>query len=278
MGENLSLQTLCSRLSYGYRYEKNLQGDIVAIYNASGTKLVSYVYDAWGNVTRTYHNGGSSTGAAKNPFTYRGYYYDWDTGFYYLQSRYYDPAVGRFINADGYVSTGQGLIGNNMFAYCNNNPVMYVDRNGESGLLFILLLGAVALGLTSSTSTPKKDTEISKDDIHLYDSKTGTPQEGKINVAFSPNGPNPSFQIKDSYKIKKEKDQRTILKYIMESEYYDQKIYQRTMDSMIIEWKAHNDLYRLWKHKRLADVDFDKKSEGMWYIEFYFLAIKEATK
>ena len=64
MGENLSLQTSCSRLSYGYRYEKNLQGDIVAIYNASGTKLVSYVYDAWGNVSRSYHNNGNDTGAA----------------------------------------------------------------------------------------------------------------------------------------------------------------------------------------------------------------------
>ena len=95
-----------------------------------GTKIVSYVYDAWGNLNITYYNGGVNTGAAKNPFTYRGYYYDRDICFYYLQSRYYDPLVGRFINVDGYVSTGQGLIGNNMFAYCNNNPVMYVDPTG----------------------------------------------------------------------------------------------------------------------------------------------------
>jgi len=68
--------------------------------------------------------------AAKNPFTYRGYYYDYDLELYYLQTRYYDPVVGRFINADSYVSTGQGLIGNNMFAYCNNNPVMRCDPCG----------------------------------------------------------------------------------------------------------------------------------------------------
>ena len=114
-----------------YLFEKNLQGDVVAIYNASGIKLVSYTYDAWGKVTTAYHNGGASTGARYNPFRYRGYYYDDDTGLYYLNSRYYDPATGRFINADVYVSTGQGIIGNNMYAYCNNNPIMYVDTTGQ---------------------------------------------------------------------------------------------------------------------------------------------------
>jgi hypothetical protein len=63
-----------------YWFEKNLQGDIVAVYNTSGTKLVSYIYDAWGNTTVTYSNGGASTTAVKNPFTYRGYYYDSDLG------------------------------------------------------------------------------------------------------------------------------------------------------------------------------------------------------
>ena len=58
--------------------------------------------------------------------------YDEETGFYYLRSRYYDPSVGRFLNADGLVSTGIGFDGNNMFAYCNNNPVMFVDPNGTS--------------------------------------------------------------------------------------------------------------------------------------------------
>jgi len=70
------------------------------------------------------------TGAA-NPFRYRGYYYDIETGFYYLNSRYYDPAVGRFINADSYATTGQGVLGSNMFAYCLNNPVNRVDQSGS---------------------------------------------------------------------------------------------------------------------------------------------------
>ena len=93
-------------------YEKNLQGDIVAVYNSSGTKLVSYNYtDAWGNHSISYSNGGASTGAQYNPFRYRGYYYDTDLYMYYLQSRYYDAKICRFISADGYVSTGQGDLG-----------------------------------------------------------------------------------------------------------------------------------------------------------------------
>lgn len=67
---------------------------------------------------------------ALNPLRYRGYVYDTETGLYYLQSRYYDPEIGRFINADAFTSTGQGLLGNNMFAYCGNNPVVYEDDSG----------------------------------------------------------------------------------------------------------------------------------------------------
>ena len=112
-------------------FEKNLQGDIVAVYNSAGTKILSYKYDAWGNFTGTTHATDSIGGAAKNPFRYRGYYYDSDLGFYVTGTRYYDPAIGRFINADSYVSTGQGLLGYNMYAYCKNNPVNYVDYSGE---------------------------------------------------------------------------------------------------------------------------------------------------
>ena len=114
-------------------FEKNLQGDIVAVYNAAGTKLISYTYDAWGNFVTTYHNDCTASDPANfNPYRYRSYYYDAETGLYYLQSRYYDPVIGRFINADKYVSTGQGILSNNMFAYCVNNPVNRIDKTGTS--------------------------------------------------------------------------------------------------------------------------------------------------
>ena len=109
-----------------YYYITNLQGDVISLELADGGSGASYAYDAWGNIIAM-----SGTLAELNPLRYRGYVYDQETGFYYLNSRYYDPAVGRFINADSYPTTGQGLVGNNMFAYCGNNPIMYVDRNGD---------------------------------------------------------------------------------------------------------------------------------------------------
>ena len=128
-----------------YWFERNLQGDITAIYNASGTKLVSYKYDAWGNHTPAYSNGGVSiVPVVNNPLRYRGYYYDSDLGLYYLQSRYYDSKTGRFINADS--ALYEGLLGSNMYAYCENNPVMYVDYSGENA--------ALALGTWLGVATP----------------------------------------------------------------------------------------------------------------------------
>ena len=114
-----------------YWFEKNLQGDIVAVYNENGTKLVSYTYDAWGNVTTTYHNSGASTAAQYNPFRYRGYYYDSELGFYYLNSRYYDSETGRFLNADKFVNANGDMTGFNMFAYCGNDPTTNYDKTGE---------------------------------------------------------------------------------------------------------------------------------------------------
>ena len=129
-------------------YEKNLQGDIIAVYSSAGAKLATYTYsDAWGNHLVSYTNGGDSTGVIYNPFRYRGYYYDSDLGMYYLQSRYYDAKICRFISADGYVSTGQGILGNNMFAYCGNNPVNMVDPTGEIAIttLILIIVGAAII-------------------------------------------------------------------------------------------------------------------------------------
>ena len=131
-------------------FEKNLQGDIIAIYTENGTKIGSYTYDAWGNCTVSTESGATTSQKrivrTLNPFRYRGYYYDTDTGLYYLQSRYYNPQWGRFLNADGYVSTGMGLLGHNMYAYCGNNPVMGYDPTGEIAIVDDLLFwGGVAL-------------------------------------------------------------------------------------------------------------------------------------
>ena len=103
-----------------YYYLRNGQTDIVGLMDGSGTKVVEYTYDAWGKLISTTGTLANTLGA-DNPFRYRGYYYDTETGLYYLMARYYDPEVCRFISADVYMSTGQGVLGGNMWAYCGNN-------------------------------------------------------------------------------------------------------------------------------------------------------------
>ena len=119
---NSSLTSYCT-----YYYGCNAQGDVVTLFTGNGNIYATYSYDAWGRVLAA-----SGTMADVNPLRYRGYYYDTETGFYYLQSRYYDPIVKRFLNADSYGSTGQGFLGFNMFAYCGNNPVLHSDPSGHS--------------------------------------------------------------------------------------------------------------------------------------------------
>ena len=117
-------------ISYGnsvYYYVTNLQGDVIEILDSSGNTVGAYTYDAWGVCEAQIFD----TVEFYNPLRYRGYVYDEETGLYYLQSRYYNPELGRFLNADVFYSTGQGLLGNNMFAYCGNNPINMSDQSGN---------------------------------------------------------------------------------------------------------------------------------------------------
>ena len=112
-----------------YFYIKDLQGDITEIVDKDGKAVAEYAYDAWGNML-TENNGTLAVGKL-NPFRYRSYVYDEETGLYYLQSRYYDPLTGRFLNADVYCDTQSGTpLSTNMFAYCENNSISSIDVNG----------------------------------------------------------------------------------------------------------------------------------------------------
>ena len=119
-------------LSYNgkmFYYVKNLQGDIVKILDEDGNEKASYVYNAWGDIISQ----SDDELASINPLRYRGYVYDEDTTLYYLQTRYYDPTTGRFINADdtAYIGATGTVLSANIFTYCENNPIIKKDINGK---------------------------------------------------------------------------------------------------------------------------------------------------
>ena len=120
-----------------YYYKKDLLGNIIEILDTTGTTVVKYTYDAWGNHKVLNPDGTENTSAMFigniNPIRYRSYYFDTETGLYFLQTRYYDPQIGRFINIDdiSYLES-ETINGLNLYAYCLNNPIMNVDLTGHS--------------------------------------------------------------------------------------------------------------------------------------------------
>ena len=127
-----------------YYYIRNGQGDIIGILDSSGTQIVSYVYDSWGKLVSISGSQADTIGEA-NPFRYRGYYYDTETGLYYLQSRYYDSEVGRFLNIDSVMGVNGDIHTYNLFAYCGNNPVNRADPTGCMFIADDLVFGIVVV-------------------------------------------------------------------------------------------------------------------------------------
>ena len=177
--------------TFGFR--KNTQGDIIAIYNAFGEILARYTYDAWGNHTVTDVNGNDIINldniAHLNPFRYRGYYYDTETDLYYLQSRYYDPDLGRFINADTIEYLNPETInGLNLYCYCMNNPIMYADPSGHSAILIGLIIGAVigaAIGFgTAAYMDYQDDGQVFNGSVEWYDYLGATVLGGAIGAGI----------------------------------------------------------------------------------------------
>ena len=112
-----------------YFYIRNVQNDVIGLHDSEGKVVVNYSYDTWGNIVSITGSLKDSVGK-KNPYRYRGYRYDEETGLYYLQSRYYNAEWGRFINADAVIGQPGDILSFNMFAYCHNNPVNMSDESG----------------------------------------------------------------------------------------------------------------------------------------------------
>ena len=145
-----------------YFYVRNSQGDITGLIDTAGTQVVSYVYDSWGRLVSV-DGSLKDTVGLKNPYRYRGYRYDTETGLYYLQSRYYNPDMGRYINADDveFLGANGDVLSFNLFTYCDNNPVNKVDYNGNEpitltivGICF-LVSALITLFTINLTTNPK---------------------------------------------------------------------------------------------------------------------------
>ena len=184
-----------------YYYKKNFLGDILGLYNSSKQLVAKYVYDAWGNhkiyalinnefVEVTNHTITTSTTinekvALTNPFRYRSYYFDVETGFYYLQSRYYDPQVGRFLNMDSIENIDESTVnGINVFAYCCNDPVNNSDPDGT--WLHILIgaaVGAVAGVVGQAISDVVTSVVTGKKTVSSFQSYLGAAVGGAVGGA-----------------------------------------------------------------------------------------------
>ena len=263
-----------------YYFAKNLQGDVIALYlwngTSTGTLVATYKYDPWGKPIGIYNASGATISqtaanvAAYNPFRYRGYRYDADTGFYYLQSRYYDTAICRFINADRYTDTGEKLVGYNMFVYCNNNSIVYTDFSGERAM-------GPSFYLVNDGGTPRINpfTSYSGGDIYVVKQQKWSSTKYQIQsqllsgdvliVDCRANTDNPNIQIVDSYKLVylhvHEEVVDALLQYVKENP--DNSGWDRERQDMLYEWNYHNMAYSLgFGKERAQSVDLDNADEN----------------
>ena len=269
----------------------NLRGDVVAIYNNLGECLGKYEYDAWGNVLTIKNASGNDITdknhiANINPIRYRGYYYDTETKWYYLQSRYYNPEVGRFLNADGYITTGQGVLSYNMFAYCGNNPIMFSDPSGHIGVLLALGIVYVATAaiivMAGVAEANNVQNEINRNNIEKEIEGIEKPEDclEEINNTLSP-------YSKDEKTVSANKNPKGDVLHIensnlVTSRYDRQKVSILTIrmsetirdyDSLSSEWSVHNDVYNVlpswssWKTKaEHVDLELNASSDRRMYV------------
>lgn len=231
------------RNGYVYYYICNQQGDVIAIAQGSNGQIVAtYDYDAWGNIVRI--NGQNpddveETSLAKiNPFRYRSYYYDSDTGLYYLNSRYYDAETGRFISADEYITTNAtDTLGANMFSYCENNPINCLDEDGTYTFL-------------CREDERKADAKKKYNDstVNVYVSGKGKSKNNEVNAKYytssSSTSKSMNINVDKSKNITSSYEINAVLDVICNDENYSKSVYGgKTF--MRGQWVAHNMAYNI---------------------------------
>ncbi len=271
-----------------YYFQKNLQGDVVRILNSVGTLVTEYTYDACGTILTTTGSMASTVGRY-NPFRFRGYYYDVETGFYYLQSRYYDPTVGRFLNADGIVGANGSIEGYNMFAYCDNNPIMYADDTGYAIHPSTVIVNDVGGGHSKKDNDDIKDVEEVQVYVYEYTSSSWFGLKEvvgqvyiykNVNAAFfedEKNLPknfnpktdimigdftdieNPNMYAYSAHKLNRKHREKVVDIMLRYDETYNT-AWNRTKSSVLLEWKEHH-RYRIGGDSA-RNIDFDNAEEG----------------
>ena len=245
-----------------YFYVTNLQGDITKIIDENGSSIGTYVYDAWGKATSI-----SGSVAQANPLRYRGYYFDQETGFYWLGSRYYAPEIGRFVNADTCFGTGKALMGINLFAYSLDNPICFhdstgrifersydTDNDGEDDV-YVYSYSFVSWG------------QESKGYVYIFD---GATEEAFDNEIQEPEGFNPKTDLMvgdltkgtdnpnmlayQAHKVKKG-HREAIVSCMKEYTSEQGRGWGRSKASVLLEWQCHHKYS--WFDKSAQNVDFD---------------------
>ncbi len=267
-----------------YYYVLNQQGDVIRIVNKTGTTVAEYLYVAWGNLLVP--ESSLTTIGKINPIRYRGYYYDTETGFYYLQSRYYDPSIGRFINADSFASTGQDFLGYNMFAYCNNNPMNYADKAGDESEEVVDTDGDGVVDYYVYTYTYTTGILAWKKEhtgyVYIYVGKAtdffedpsnkpeGFSSDTNIMIGDYTSSSNPNMY---AYRadLTDKKHRKAILSCMLQYDEDFDTAWNRTLDSLVVEWREHKRY--AWASARAKNIDFDNAEEGAGFFHYLHKAV-----
>lgn len=215
-------------------YVKNFQNDIIKLVDETGSIIGEYIYDAYGNII---NQNDLSIFASENPFRYKSYFHDSETNLYYCNTRYYSPEICRWISMDNakYLDTSSTL-GCNLYVYCLNNPIIFIDQSGNYGVL--LLVAVIICGLIFLTQDTKYESLINENDIDI----NGSNPNGSIKVVIK----DKYILIENSSNITKFEDKKKIMQIIMKNDFYIKYGYYRDIGSYISEWNAHNFVYTLW--------------------------------
>ena len=249
-----------------YLYRKSILGDVIDIYDYLGEVVAKYAYDAWGNCEIIYQNDDNI--GDLNPIRYRSYYYDDETGLYYLINRYYDPETGRFISPDSieYLEY-ESINGVNFYCYCLNNPITEIDPLGNSfiGRLFIVITIALTLTLLKSDNntreTPEKIEYKKAQEITLEINGKTIVCIIELTVDYEKRNKS-KLRIIDSRKLT-EDEIRELLVDLKFKYPYELNVFK-----IMNERKRHNIAYNLGIYKdasRTVDVYFNADDDGHWY-------------